>query len=50
VIYVDGGAQTQLVKELHADAFPTFISFKNGKEWKRITGATTKEELKKLME
>lgn len=50
VIYVDGGSQTQLVKELHADSFPTFIAFKNGIEVKRITGVCSKEELKKLLD
>lgn len=50
VIYVDGGSQTQLVKELNASTFPTFIVFKNGTEVKRITGVTSKEELKKLMD
>jgi len=50
VIYVDGGSQTQLVKELEATAFPTFIAFKNGKEFKRIIGVCSKEDLKKLLE
>lgn len=50
VIYVDGGSQTQLAKELHADVFPTFIVYKNGTEAKRIVGACSKEDLKKLLE
>lgn len=50
IIRVDGGAQTQLVKELHIESFPTFISFKNGKEEKRIKGVCSKEELKKLLD
>ena len=48
VIYVDGGSQTQLVKELGATTFPTFITIKNGTEVKRITGVCSKEDLKKL--
>lgn len=50
VIRVDGGSQTQLVKELHIESFPTFISFKNGKEVQRITGVCSKETLKKLLD
>lgn len=50
VIYIDGGSQMQLAKELGATAFPTFISFKDGKEFKRITGVCSKEDLKKLMD
>nr|WP_294858753.1 rhodanese-like domain-containing protein [uncultured Fluviicola sp.] len=50
VIRVDGGSQTQLVKELHVESFPTFISFKNGKEGRRVVGVCSKEELKKLMD
>jgi thiol-disulfide isomerase/thioredoxin len=50
IIRIDGGAQTQLVKELHAESFPTFISFKNGKEGKRILGVCSKEELQKLLD
>jgi rhodanese-related sulfurtransferase/glutaredoxin len=50
VIYVDGGSQTQLVKELKADSFPTFIIYKNGLETKRIMCVCSKEELQKLLE
>ena len=50
VIYVDGGSQTQLVKELNADSFPTFIVYRNGAEVKRIKGVCTKEDLKKMLE
>lgn len=50
VIYVDGGSQTQLVKELNIGSFPTFISFQDGKEFKRITGVCSKEDLKKLLD
>ncbi|WP_430403224.1 rhodanese-like domain-containing protein [Fluviicola sp.] len=50
IIRVDGGSQTQLVKELGVIAFPTFITFKNGAEVKRITGICSKETLKKLLD
>ncbi|MDF3028739.1 MAG: Thioredoxin protein [Fluviicola sp.] len=50
IIRVDGGSQTQLVKELHVESFPTFISFKNGKEITRITGVCSKETLQKLLD
>ena len=50
VIYVDGGTQTQLAKDLGAISFPTFIAFRDGKEVKRITGVCSKEDLKKLLE
>lgn len=50
VIYVDGGAQTQLAKELGVNTFPTFIAFKNGSEVKRIIGVCSKEDLKRLLE
>jgi len=50
IIRVDGGSQTQLVKELHVTSFPTFISFKNGKESKRIMGICSGETLKKLLD
>lgn len=49
VIYIDGGTQTQLAKELRADAFPTFIAYKNGTETGRITGVCSKEDLKNLL-
>ncbi len=50
VIYLDGGSQTQLVKELAVNSFPTFIAFKNGTELKRITGICSEEALKKLLD
>jgi rhodanese-related sulfurtransferase len=50
VIYVDGGTQTQLARDLRADAFPTFIAYKNGAETGRITGVCSKEDLKRLLE
>lgn len=50
IIRIDGGTQTQLVKEFQVESFPTFIRFKNGTEEKRIIGVCSKEELKKLLE
>ncbi|WP_343636850.1 rhodanese-like domain-containing protein [Fluviicola sp.] len=50
VIYVDGGSQTQLARDLKADSFPTFIAFKNGEEVKRISGACSEEALRKILE
>lgn len=50
LIKIDGGAQTELVKELKATAFPTFIVYKNGIEGKRFTGVCSKEDLKKLLD
>jgi rhodanese-related sulfurtransferase len=49
IIQIDGGTQTQLVKELHADTFPTFISFTNGMESKRLSGVCSKEDLLKII-
>lgn len=50
VIRIDGGSQTELVKALHAEALPTFIGFRDGKELKRITGVCSKEALKELLD
>ncbi|MNJ85470.1 Thioredoxin [compost metagenome] len=50
IIKIDGGAQTELVKELKAGVFPTFIVYKNGIESKRLTGVCSKEDLKKLLD
>jgi rhodanese-related sulfurtransferase len=50
IIRVDGGSQIQLAKELHAETFPLFISYRNGKEIDRIKGVCSKEDLKKLLD
>ncbi|MNU91154.1 Thioredoxin [compost metagenome] len=50
IIKIDGGAQTELVKELKVGAFPTFIVYKNGMEGNRLTGVYSKEDLKKLLD
>jgi thioredoxin-related protein len=38
VLAIDGGAQTQLAKDLKIGSFPTFIIYHNGKEVWRKTG------------
>ncbi len=45
LITIDGGAQEKLATDLHADAFPTFIIYKNGKETWRQSGIVSKETL-----
>jgi rhodanese-related sulfurtransferase len=39
IVKIDGGAQTELCKQLNVTAFPTFIVYKNGVEVTRKTGA-----------
>lgn len=48
-VQVDGGVQEDLVKELGANSFPTFIIYKGGKEVWRKEGIVSKEELKKQL-
>lgn len=50
IIKIDGGAQTQLAKELKAEEFPTFIVYKNGLETGRLTGSCGKDDLRKIMD
>ncbi|MDR0801715.1 rhodanese-like domain-containing protein [Fluviicola sp.] len=50
ILKIDAGSQTQLTKELNIEKLPTFIVFKNGVEGNRLTGFSTKEDLKKLLE
>ena len=49
LVPVDGGVQEDLAKELGADAFPTFIIYKGGKEVWRKQGIVSKEELLKQL-
>jgi len=49
LIYVNGGEQESLAKQLGADAFPTFIIYKKGKEVWRRTGIVSEEELLKQL-
>jgi rhodanese-related sulfurtransferase len=49
LVAIDGGVQEDLAKQLHADAFPTFIIYKGGKEVWRRQGVVSKEELLKQL-
>lgn len=46
---VDAGTQTEVLKQLQATEYPTFIVYKNGKEVWRKQGIVSLEELKKAM-
>jgi rhodanese-related sulfurtransferase len=48
-VHVDGGLQIDVMKELHVDALPVFIVYKNGKETWRAQGIVSKEELLKQL-
>ncbi len=50
IVKVNGGEQTQLVKDLRAEKFPTFIVFKNGNEVGRLIGICEKGDLKRIMD
>jgi rhodanese-related sulfurtransferase len=45
LLKIDGGEQTQLVKQLNIDAFPTLIIYKKGKEVWRKQGIVDRKEL-----
>lgn len=45
LVIIDGGAQGRLAGQLKADAFPTFIIYKKGKETWRQSGIVSKETL-----
>lgn len=45
LVSIDGGSQEKLASDLHADSFPTFIIYKNGKETWRQSGVVSKEIL-----
>jgi thioredoxin len=49
LIKMDGGVETQLMKQHGVDALPTFIVYKNGKETARKQGIMTKEEMAALV-
>lgn len=49
LVAIDGGVQENLAKELGADAFPTFIIYKGGKEVWRKQGIVSREELLKQL-
>lgn len=49
VIYVDGGEQKELCKDMSVTAFPTFIVFKDGREISRKQGVFSTDDLKKML-
>ena len=50
LLEIDGGAQTELTKELKVEALPTFIVYKKGKEVWRKSGIVTATELLKHLD
>lgn len=44
-VKIDGGEQNSIVQELSITAFPTFIIYRNGKEYWRKSGIVSAEEL-----
>ncbi len=49
LVKIDGGEQNTIVQELKVNAFPTFIIYKNGKEYWRRSGIVAAEELTKQL-
>lgn len=49
LVKVDGGVNTEIMKQLNVAALPTFIVYKNGKEVWRKQGITEKTELIKQL-
>lgn len=47
LVKLDGGSETELMKELKVMALPTFILYRNGVEEKRLQGVMTGPELEK---
>lgn len=50
LVKVDGGVNTEIMKQLNVAALPTFIVYKNGKEVWRKQGITEKTELIKQLQ
>jgi thioredoxin len=46
LLKMDGGIETELMKNLNVEALPTFILYVHGKEVKRKQGLVSKEEFK----
>jgi rhodanese-related sulfurtransferase len=44
LVKINGGDQTDICKQIHVDAFPTFIIYKQGKETWRKQGITEQKE------
>lgn len=49
LVKIDGGEQTNLVKQMNIEEFPTFIVYKNGQPTWQKQGLLTKEELIKQL-
>ena len=49
LVKIDGGEQTDICKQLKAEAFPTFIIYKGGKEVWRASGIVEAKELAKQL-
>ena len=47
LVKMDGGSETELMKEMKVTALPTFILYRNGVEDKRLQGVMTGSELEK---
>ncbi len=47
---VDVDAQPELTQKFRIMSIPTLIVFKDGKEYKKLIGLTSKEELKALLQ
>lgn len=47
---VDVDAQPELAQRFRIMSIPTLIVFKDGKEYKKMIGLTSKEELKALLQ
>ncbi|NDC78946.1 MAG: thioredoxin [Chitinophagia bacterium] len=47
LVKMDGGSETELMKEMKVTALPTFILYRNGVEDKRLQGVMTGPELEK---
>ena len=49
LVKIDGGEQNSITQELKITVFPTFIIYKNGKEYCRKSGIVSSEELTKQL-
>lgn len=49
LVKIDGGEQNSITQELKITVFPTFIIYKNGKEYWRKSGIVSSEELTKQL-
>lgn len=49
-VNIDGGKDTEVMKNIHADELPTYVLYKDGKEVWRKEGLVTMKEFEKAME